>query len=131
MRISDWSSDVCSSDLDAEIERLWRARRYPPFDEQRVGAGQRERRFLDVADAARAEDDLAARVDQPPIGIGRAADMIEEQPIAGPGIEAEGLGDVAGVERDRLRLAERDGRALGRSEEHTSELQALMRNSNA
>src|SRR3546814_1822976 len=72
-RISDWSSDVCSSDLprraveregiaqpvarrgersrrplaqrqrraavahraDAEIERLWRARRYPPFDEQR------------------------------------------------------------------------------------------------
>src|SRR3546814_7678738 len=33
VRISDWSSDVCSSDLAAQCRSLWpaRTRRFPPF----------------------------------------------------------------------------------------------------
>src|SRR3546814_4961326 len=73
MRISDWSSDVCSSDL---IPR--RARR--------AGAGDPRVR-------------AAARLDE----LGRAADR------------------GAGVRARRAFIAQR------RSEEHTSELQSLMR----
>src|SRR3546814_3540545 len=90
MRISDWSSDVCSSDLCAFQRDIIRC-------EQRLCSGQvlRDREILDIADEAVTFQMLLrgnrCRIRQ--IGFG--------------GIEAEHV--------------------VGRSEEHTSELQSLMR----
>src|SRR3546814_9825141 len=101
MRISDWSSDVCSSDLlDHVVDRV---------------AG------FDVA-ALAIDIDRDRRV-----GIGGQRQQAR----------AEGLGELLidrAVDQDRARLEqtffERRHLAccgLGRSEEHTSELQSLMR----
>src|SRR3546814_7951182 len=93
MRISDWSSDVCSSDL-IDIDTL-------SHGEARLGDG------LDAAIAlARAIDPAlyAARLDQDKIFPIAARDLTDgERPITVP---------------EQLQR---------RSEEHTSELQSLMR----
>src|SRR3546814_4033274 len=84
MRISDWSSDVCSSDLHARgplLARRHERRLHPRRLPAQPGPGRRARR--------------AAGPDRPADGLRRAA--------GGPGGPA------------------------GRSEEHTSELQSLMR----
>src|SRR3546814_10539771 len=78
MRISDWSSDVCSSDLFADRVRQ------QCFDRRLVGAGDQPRLF-----------------DRKPLERG------EQQYLP--------------AERGQL------DEALVRSEEHTSELQSLMR----
>src|SRR3546814_10811755 len=84
MRISDWSSDVCSSDLVAEL--LTRC------------------------------------------GFGTRAAQIARRPRAiGPGTRAAGRRRS----RDEQSLRIVEGRAGARSEEHTSELQSLKRNSYA
>src|SRR3546814_10897277 len=87
VRISDWSSDVCSSDL---------RRRALVFEQRDVAVGV---------------DQEAARIEQRALVVG----LRREQPrIAHPAARAA---DVAGLE------------LTGglRSEEHTSELQSLMR----
>src|SRR3546814_3604683 len=113
MRISDWSSDVCSSDL------------------QRCEAAVRA---LGVAAQARAVVRRGA-------GAGLPADRLDEPGHRTAGgvrlaaVDPAGAGrhDLAGAVHDRLRLPlplpARPPRALapGRSEEHTSELQSLMR----
>src|SRR3546814_7057065 len=94
MRISDWSSDVCSSDLRK------------PEDE--------------------AEHDRCDRADQRP-GLGRARPEQAEQED-----DRDPRRDEAREFLDILeRLIETAKQRAGRSEEHTSELQSLMRNSNA
>src|SRR3546814_6006744 len=102
MRISDWSSDVCSSDLA------------PPGDDSAVSARN---------DGAKAKHDSERRI----IGIqplqhclhrGGANQRhvaIEDQHVAGKTVEAS-FGLLDRVPRSKLR-----------SEEHTSELQSLMR----
>src|SRR3546814_1363402 len=101
MRISDWSSDVCSSDLQAahaaEIGHL----------------GVRQR-------------DAAAE-------SGRTQTFAFEQRLADfTRVEAERTaGEIADEGKQRLFRIELNMRAHGRSEEHTSELQSLMRNSYA
>src|SRR3546814_5786835 len=94
-RISDWSSDVCSSDLpqrqDARHRRRVRRRR----SADRVRRGGPDRRWRDRA-------------------RGRAG-----QPVARLFDDEAGYRD-GGDDSDRGREAER-------SEEHTSELQSLMR----
>src|SRR3546814_5224461 len=104
MRISDWSSDVCSSDLQA-ARRSGRARA------RDHGTG--EHRLPVVTDLhlqpVRAAD---------PGGDGRPR---PEPAAAGPGDDHPSADAVPGV--CRLRGAVR----LRRSEEHTSELQSLMR----
>src|SRR3546814_4130198 len=92
MRISDWSSDVCSSDLESD----------------------------------RHEEALVIVLVDEHVVIGRRAHLVaphlmgahrlvladvEERRVAGPGAAIGGLGDEVGQ----------------RSEEHTSELQSLMR----
>src|SRR3546814_3233291 len=100
MRISDWSSDVCSSDLGLRQHRPVVER------ERRIGA--------DHGDAGKPRRDF----DRLRLG--------------------ERVGDVArglpgGEERSGERLlvdmrgAGFEGQSGGRSEEHTSELQSLMR----
>src|SRR3546814_1441478 len=128
MRISDWSSDVCSSDLPSlpaiatSAHRRKRVLLHAPALKARAQA-RRHRAALD-----RIIDRRGAR------HVDRGAD-VADRPLAG---------DVADVEEgvDALRDARAGGdaeqRVAGgahpvpvRSEEHTSELQSLMRSSYA
>src|SRR3546814_8158258 len=99
MRISDWSSDVCSSDL------------------QRVDAGRRR------------ESGQADRFS----GIGRAAVPRRPRPACGrlaEGAAGQGAEGQTGTDRTSWQepAADRPGSGTQcRSEEHTSELQSLMR----
>src|SRR3546814_10126035 len=135
MRISDWSSDVCSSDL------------------------QRARQKSDVArDQAEARIDVARKQIEEPIddadafhrsalpflagtGSGRqrlrqaAALAVEPPPVHFPGHAAAGILDMGGHRAAAGQLGtQRIGRHRGgkgicldhRSEEHKSELQSLM-----
>src|SRR3546814_8096574 len=97
MRISDWSSDVCSSDLElgAALQSA-QARRVGRGDVDHQVVGHRPQR-------RRAQHIVADRVD-------RIAVLAE--------IDAD-------RSRGRARIAE--GSQPARSEEHTSELQSLMR----
>src|SRR3546814_3736279 len=114
MRISDWSSDVCSSDLAA-----------PAFKR-------------DVEPEVRAERHLAQRgegaavgavvVGQQQAGLACVADQFE-QPAQALRVFEVGRGAAEGVEALRQ---DRTAQALApcaRSEEHTSELQSLMSSS--
>src|SRR3546814_5137039 len=120
MRVSDWSSDVCSSDLALE-ELVGLEGGLHPLVVEDVAGKQRELELL---------DDLV-----------HALGAVGELPVRGHGVDAEGvhhlhhvgarrrvggvaaLPGVAAVEKQRLVRA----LAAHRSEEHTSELQSLMR----
>src|SRR3546814_3707357 len=105
MRISDWSSDVCSSDL-AVAGRAGAE-----------GVVEREQAWLDLVD-------------------GEAGDRAGELGREGGALAGLGAGLGAALGVPRLRFlgegeavgeVERRLEAVGRSEEHTSELQSLMR----
>src|SRR3546814_817206 len=169
MRISDWSSDVCSSDLFGNLEdvdeRGEQRRRVgqggravrchagdraqfletQPFGRtgQAAERAARQRVLVEHRERILGEFEIEARKRAP-----RAADEVERQPgqtLAGPAGGAEHLADRALerllatlAQRRQAEHAERKGcaaanlaiRDLGefeRSEEHTSELQSLMR----
>src|SRR3546814_3636221 len=104
MRISDWSSDVCSSDLVEHLVGLVEHR-----DAQRR---QVERPAFEMVaqPARRADDDMHALI---------------QRPAFLAGVHAADAGRDAST-RFGIEPAE-----FARSEEHTSELQSLMRNSYA
>src|SRR3546814_1380201 len=120
MRISDWSSDVCSSDLNVAILRTGRF--FPEDDDTHavpsgpnLKANELLNRRLTVEDAAAAH--LAALEAAPAIGCDSF--ILSAPPPF--------------VREDAEELA-RDARAViaryhpdARSEEHTSELQSLLR----
>src|SRR3546814_6473539 len=115
MRISDWSSDVCSSDLAAEVEQLGGA---PVADRGAENGG------------TEADDDAAA-VPLCAVAGGDVADLVSDHPrqlglAAGQRHEAAGDVDVAAGQREGVHHRRIEYRE-GRSEEHTSELQSLMR----
>src|SRR3546814_7949494 len=93
MRISDWSSDVCSSDLQAG----------------RIRSAHRGTLFLDEIDTMHGA--VQAK-------LLRVIEEREVQPLGASAPEPVDLRVVAATKTDR-------------SEEHTSELQSLMRNSYA
>src|SRR3546814_9096616 len=105
MRISDWSSDVCSSDLRDAIGGESVAVRYPLHNAQRLG---------------RRRDDRKARVDQPHL----ARDP-ENQPRRSSDDRQLAFQIGGGQRRAYARIMV--ARQLERSEAHTSELQSLMR----
>src|SRR3546814_3191908 len=120
MRISDWSSDVCSSDL---LHVLLTQRR------DHVGGGEAVGGELLRIDPDPQRELALAEEDQ-------IADAVEsQQQVAYP--RAGVVGDielvVAVVRRQHVHHHHQVGRALrrgdteARSEEHTSELQSLMR----
>src|SRR3546814_9277942 len=96
MRISDWSSDVCSSDLLQQRGDAVEDRGSAP-DLVNALMGQERHHH-----AAGGDDDLGARIDG---AAGRPHELIDDVALGGVG--AEGVAQ--------------------RSEEHTSELQSLMR----
>src|SRR3546814_4725603 len=104
MRISDWSSDVCSSDLGdiGELQSVATASRGEVGDHViALIAGQRE-----------AENVSAAAAGQGIVAV-----------AAGQRVALIGAGEVV--------VAGGPGDAAARSEEHPSELQSLMRTSYA
>src|SRR3546814_1168784 len=104
MRISDWSSDVCSSDLQR------------PRDRQGCHAPQGPLRHLPAARRGRGRRQAEARLAAQGAGAGR-------------GRSRQGSRSPRAAARDRV--APRRRQADHRSEEHTSELQSLMRSSYA
>src|SRR3546814_8429437 len=105
MRISDWSSDVCSSDLQVD--------RDAEQDEQAADRDHRQ--------GANALDDVAGHE-------GRGVHA-HHMPLDHEGGSLEGV--RAGDHGERGGHHDEVHRPVGRSEEHTSELQSLMRNSYA
>src|SRR3546814_10109062 len=126
MRISDWSSDVCSSDLWCR-RRPWASatrsgrRRYRPSQHDQVGverAGFLEG-FEDRDEIRRRRADRVDRLDD----VGKLRAGIEQEHRAHLLVDR-----AAAVLFERgLALAERRGLAEAlRSAENTSELQSLM-----
>src|SRR3546814_9145233 len=125
MRISDWSSDVCSSDLAKPVVR------YEILPQDRI----------QVADIVARADDLA---DAPP-EAGREIRValipwLVQRMVEGPRMSTHACIPLRTPDpdvRDRVGHSLRDPvgrrlpvlvvRILDRSEEHTSELQSLMR----
>src|SRR3546814_8101201 len=105
MRISDWSSDVCSSDL-AEPED------HPDH----------------LADGVGAHVHLLLLTERAALGVGQAQGEGVYADRAGLGVEGDGARRVR-PEDDLAGCLDAD--LVARSEEHTSELQSLMRNSYA
>src|SRR3546814_4860010 len=116
MRISDWSSDVCSSDLQC---------RGDGDDQVGLQADQRG----DGADAQDIGEQLAAETGEArrQVHHGAARPQIDgEDQAADTVIGDHGIGAAGNAE-----LRQRTPAEDQRSEEHTSELQSLMRNSYA
>src|SRR3546814_10562315 len=135
MRISDWSSDVCSSDLlvrqgaahrDDTVRRLGRPADQPP----------RHGKLGNEVDVAAARSDGDRQPEAPPQHHGSNAVGIEIVGID----EADALATLqkpaerrsgAGIKQVRREthaaFGDREVARVVRSEEHTSELQSLMR----
>src|SRR3546814_7181803 len=117
MRISDWSSDVCSSDLDAV---LLGDRRDRQDDARQVDA-------LVVAQGAAGDHTGLRMAGGAVLDFQAQLAVVDQQGGSG----REGGEDLRMRQRRALvvarRLIEIEAKALARSEEHTSELQSLMR----
>src|SRR3546814_5517611 len=107
MRISDWSSDVCSSDLSDQA-------RQPEQGGLSGGAPSRLRLGVNIDHVATIRN---ARGGEHPDPV-RAAEIVAA--VGGDGITAH-------LREDRRHIRDDDLRSEG----HTSELQSLMRNSYA
>src|SRR3546814_1702707 len=129
MRIGDWSSDVCSSDLvdivpPRQLARLRIGADVEADDEAVRGAGQRHVRLGDAADRRMQHADLRL------VGrylLERADDRLDGALHVALDDDRQ-LRDLAGLDLVE-HLLERAARA--RSDEHTSELKPHMRNSYA
>src|SRR3546814_3320681 len=113
MRISDWSSDVCSSDLAARIRNIPRAAASPETPAARSPARSfraiRRKQLQRLGDIVLGHEPAV----MPPRDLSRPV----QDALEVPGDPAAGPPDALGE------------RGFGemRSEEHTSELQSLMR----
>src|SRR3546814_7857082 len=110
MRISDWSSDVCSSDLRPD---------------SREPNGRRDRHPTSQAARINRSTPLPDGLASGRTPVSRQVLRRVLQPAPGPPV---GRPDLACL---REISAQPGSRAAGRSEEHTSELQSLMRSSYA
>src|SRR3546814_6950747 len=126
MRISDWSSDVCSSDLMG-VDRVTPLIGGGDLGDRAVGLAYPglDRRDTDDGAVGVGLDILAlAEFDIMRAPIGRLDDQI----VAIVDLVGQAALDHPSDQRAGIRRA---GIVDGRSEEHTSELQSLMRNSYA
>src|SRR3546814_3279590 len=112
MRISDWSSDVCSSDLASS--QAWQRRR---------DGGYRSCFRVPLAEMQHVDRHSGAQYRRQQIGDGHHEACGGQQPErpARPPVEARAV--RVAREHHRLEVAAEQQR----SEEHTSELQSLMR----
>src|SRR3546814_2321701 len=110
MRISDWSSDVCSSDLHSSFSASVACRRNSRA-RNGVSAGRSWRLVRPSAFPLTFPRGCAARAPSSPTR----------------GEEQEGTSCPTSLARQAFVVIGRFQLELGRSEEHTSELQSLMR----
>src|SRR3546814_2356397 len=132
MRISDWSSDVCSSDLNrsnpAGTPKWLRSRTRAALRVAMLPAAPAQARYLRHFDASNVE------LRGPDPGVSGGGDDDEHQ-IRGEDSEAgrrppraQPVEPAAHRRRDaRTDRGRRPDAERGRSEEHTSDLQSLMR----
>src|SRR3546814_10830634 len=114
MRISDWSSDVCSSGLREYIEQGWNA--WSPAS-VRVDSRSFE---------------WPGRTRRPPRArLGHSSACFRSARAAARAYSLDRRCPCAVILRLPEGARRRGARTRGRSEEHTSELQSLMRNSYA
>src|SRR3546814_5990565 len=129
MRISDWSSDVCSSDLDA-IADAHADVAIARHDQPEMAGDQ------PLGDAAMVGN-VRARCEDREEGAVEVGDAGDERRRSGAAREVLLDSVTVAVEKERAPLARfGDAAMIGRdrgerSEEHTSELQSLMRRSYA
>src|SRR3546814_5217661 len=122
MRISDWSSDVCSSDLNGKLPESFFLQDEAWYSENRIDLhlGLRAER-LDLAGGdVTLQNGDSVRADRVLLATGGAARRL---PLAGA--DAPNVHHLR-TKDDADHLA-KDLVAGARSEEHTSELQSLMR----
>src|SRR3546814_6996255 len=133
MRISDWSSDVCSSDLAREVLNK--------SENERSGVLSTAMSFLGlyrdptvaavtaasdwrIADLVEAEHPVSLYLVVPPSDISRTKPLVR--------LVLNQIGRRLTEELPEVgRAREAGGKGSGRSEEHTSELQSPMRNPDA
>src|SRR3546814_1430706 len=107
MRISDWSSDVCSSDLYTRVART-------PWEiPSQLGRAPRDRGRAAFRRRSMSKDLFGYTIPSLLRGLGVLSAYLQSIQQA--------------VDEDRFM----EGKLLKRSEEHTSELQSLMRSSYA
>src|SRR3546814_3973976 len=139
VRISDWSADVCASDLlggvaDREEQRADHVARF-----RRLGAGDEIAAF-DLQPGVEIDQHALVDTGHDVLGIGIVAHGFRPQHGIAGGKNLHALRRVGGFRHEEallvqgfdmggLALAEQQG--LGRSEEHTPQLQSPMRNSYA
>src|SRR3546814_7455385 len=116
MRISDWSSDVCSSDLDLNL----RPSGYEPDELPDCSTPHQKPRIVD--------EPTSLRNNQPGTGFSRGQPL---QCLGATNLWLE-IGDdmrfaTGGESWDRVVPVFALPYAIWRSEEHTSELQSLLR----
>src|SRR3546814_11392903 len=98
MRISDWSSDVCSSDLEQHVARSERAgERLAALKTDEAGAGQA--RFEPVASRPLADHDDLVRNAAAAQRVDRVGDDVEPLFHDQPAKEADEIGRAACWER--------------------------------
>src|SRR3546814_7297467 len=125
MRISDWSSDVCSSDLGRVAIAFAGLERDAPApvevehahdQDEHAAQGAQPRRGPGIGAEERGRDDV--------LDLRRARQRVhgEGEGAQRDGARDQALGDVALAEQLRGERIHRE-----RSEEHTSELPSLMR----
>src|SRR3546814_10744798 len=115
MRISDWSSDVCSSDLLVGAHQVRHARIYPLGDDalRVTGAGV----------GARQPEQHMEQLAHQPHGVAAADALVAVHRLVADLLDQPRLL----VDVRRQQLLEPGLGQQHRSEEHTSELQSLMR----
>src|SRR3546814_5563821 len=116
MRISDWSSDVCSSDLAYSTDSNMLGATHEAKGLEHLNSGIKI--VQPIMGVAFWRDDVQVKAEEVTVRFE------EGQPVALNGVEFADSVEL-------LLEANRIGGRHGRSEEHTSELQSLMRNSYA
>src|SRR3546814_2363898 len=130
MRISDWSSDVCSSDLDQvlrdrRLDALEPAHQYRQFGLAARFVGAAQQVAVGVGDRhgqAACAGPVAVDVELAERGV--AVEHLERGLLVQALLELPGRAALDGV---AARFAREQAGAGERSAEHTSELQSLMR----
>src|SRR3546814_1983621 len=127
MRISDWSSDVCSSDLIGDLVRFHPASQRP----FRADREERARRLVLRGDGQGLRH-RQARLRGHLVELELAIDEVVmlsriERAEDAPALKTAYVGALHLHRQPRVRQPE----VIVRSEEHTSELQSLMRHSSA
>src|SRR3546814_1358178 len=119
MRISDWSSDVCSSDLRAN-------QNLHDCVLHRSAAGQIQQRTNVMHDTDQTDEKTRDATDAPAEKATEAKDAELRQKPKETGARSEPKATPDPKPQEQTRSVDTD-----RSEEHTSELQSLMRTSYA